>query len=79
LVIFSGREEDGRPALARHDRVAERQGRVLDIAATDVEGPGQRVRIGEHERIDLGLGELLLDAGELVGAGLAGDRRPDAP
>ena len=65
-------EEQARAALPGQDRIAERQGRVPHIAAAQVEGPGEVVRIGDDERVELRLRHLLADALELGGRGLAG-------
>ena len=40
-----------RPALARHQREREHHRRVRNVAAADVEQPGDRVRIADHERV----------------------------
>ena len=44
-------DEERRPAVLRHHREGQRQRRVRDIGAADVEGPGDRVRIGQHQRV----------------------------
>ena len=59
--------------LARHDRDRERERRVRDVAAADVEGPARRMRVGDDERVGLELGELGADALELVRGRLAGE------
>ena len=68
-------DEDGRPAVLRHQRVGQRQRRMRDVGAADVEGPGHRVRIRQHQRVDAELGDLGADAVELVGLRLAGELR----
>ncbi|MNL45930.1 hypothetical protein D3C87_1686090 [compost metagenome] len=45
---------------------------MFHVAATDIEGPGQRVRIGDDERVDLRLVERLADALKLGSGVLAG-------
>ena len=65
-------DEQRRAALARDDGEGERQRRVRDIGAADVEGPGDRVRIGHDERVGLELGDLGPDGRELGLGGLAG-------
>ena len=74
-------DEHGRPAVLRHQRVGERQRRVRDVGAADVERPGHRVRIGHHQRVGAQLGDLVADARELRRLGVAGEfqvvhRRP---
>ena len=51
---------------ARNDRERERQRRVGHVRAADIEGPGDRMRIGDHERVGLELLDLGADARELV-------------
>ena len=65
-------DEQRRAALARDDGEGERQRRVRDIGAADVEGPGDRVRIGDDQRVGLELGDLGPDGRELGLGGLAG-------
>ena len=65
-------EEQARPALPGQDRIAEGQGGVPHIAAAQVEGPGEVVRIGDDERVELRLRHLLADALELCRRRLAG-------
>ena len=69
---LGGIEEHGRAAALGDDRVAERQGRMGDVAAADVERPGEVVGIGDDKGADLVLAELLADARQLVLAALAG-------
>ena len=45
-------DEHGGAAVLRHQRVGQRQRRMRDVGAADVEGPGHRVRIRQHQRID---------------------------
>jgi len=59
-------------SFARHDRDSERERRMGDVAAADVEGPADRMRIRDHERVGLEPGELGADAVELLGRRLAG-------
>ena len=59
-------DEDGRPAVLRHQRVGERQRRVRDVGAADVERPGDVVRIGHHQRVGAQFGDLVADARELA-------------
>ena len=68
-------DEDGGAAFAWHDRVGERQGRMADVGAADVEGPGDRVRIGDQQRVDAESGQRGRDPGKLVGGRLARDAR----
>ncbi len=60
-------------ALARQYRERERQRRVGHVGAADVEGPGDRLRVGDDERVGLGLGDLGLHPRELRGGALAGE------
>ena len=53
-----------RPALARDHREGQRQRGVRHVRAADVEGPGDRVRIGHHQRVGLELCDLGADQRE---------------
>ena len=66
-------DEDGRPAVLRHQGVGQRQRRMRDVGAANVERPGHRVRIRHHQRIDLEPGDLGADPDQLVGLRLAGE------
>ena len=72
-------EEHRRAPLGRDHRIAERQRRMRDVAAADVEGPGEVVRVRDHERVELRLRELFPDARELRLARLAGKLRRVRP
>ena len=61
------------PPLGRNDGEGQRQRRVLHVGAADVEEPGDRIRLGQHGRAGPRLRQRLLDIGELVGGGTAGD------
>ena len=62
-----------RAALARNDGGRERQRRMADVGAADVEGPGHRVRIGDDQRVGAQICDLGLDARELGVGLLAGE------
>jgi len=74
-------DEQSRPPLVRNDGEGARQRRVRDIGAPHVEGPGRRMRIGNHDGV----------GAQLVFGALAGEahivqrhraerrRRPVAP
>ena len=78
-------------ALARHGGEGQRQRRVRDIVAADVEGPGDVLRVRHHQHVGARLGDLGLDAAQFVNGALAGElnvvkldrgrrrRRPVAP
>ena len=68
-------DEHGRAAVLRHQRVGQGQRRVRDIGAADVEGPGHRVRIRQHQRVDAKFADLLADIFELFRLGFAGELR----
>ena len=72
---FSMIDEHGRAAVLRHQRVGQRQRRMRDVGAADVEGPGHRMRIRQHQRIGAELCDLAADAPELVGLRFAGELR----
>jgi hypothetical protein len=75
-----GIEIESGQAVPGDDRVTERQRRVADIAAPQVECPGEVVRVRHHEGIDPALGHLLPDAVELGMRRLSGEAarmRPD--
>ena len=60
-------------ALAVKNRVAQHHGRIGDIGAADVESPGDRIGLGQHDGIGGGLFEVRRDIGELVLRALAGE------
>ena len=62
-----------RPALARNEREGERQRRMRDVGAADVERPGDVLRVGHHQRVGAQLGDLAAHALELVGRAFAGE------
>ena len=69
LVVELGAVDiERRPALARDQREGERQRRMRHVGAADVEGPGDVLRIGHHQRIGAQLGQFGAHALELVGA-----------
>ena len=68
-------DEYGRPAVLGYQRIGQRQRGMGDVGAADVEGPGHRVRIRQHERVDAELVDLLPNAPELIGLGFAGKAR----
>ena len=51
LLSLRAVDIERRPAVLRHDGEGERQRRVRDVGAADVEGPGDGVRIGDHQRV----------------------------
>ena len=63
------------PAVFRHQRIGQRQRRMRDVGAADVEGPGHRVRIRQHQRIDAEAHDLEVNALELLGFRFAGKLR----
>ena len=67
-------EHDG-AAVLRHQRIGQRQRRMRDVGAADVEGPGHRMRIRQHQRFDPEARDLEPDPLELVGFRLAGELR----
>ena len=60
-------------ARGRHDREGERHRIVCDVAAADVEQPGDRIGQRQDDRVLLVGGELLLQLGQLVGGRDAGE------
>ena len=62
-----------RPSLLRHDGEGERQRRVRDVGAADVEGPGHGVRIGDHQRVGAEVADLGADLVELRVRRFAGE------
>ena len=78
-------------ALRRHDGECNRQRRVRDVAAADVEGPGHRMRIGDHQSVgaqvcDFGADTVELGTGVFAGIaeivqrhGACGQCRPVGP
>ena len=68
-------DEHNGAAVLRHQRVGQGQRRVRDVGAADVEGPGHRVAVRQHQRIDAQFGDLQPDALELLGLDLAGKLR----
>ena len=65
-------DEDGGAAVLRHQRVGQRQRRMRDVGAADVEGPGHGVAVRQHQRVDAELGDLEPDPLQLLGFDLAG-------
>ena len=49
---FAVIDEHGRAAILRHQRIGQGQRRMRDVGAADIESPGHRVRIRQHQRID---------------------------
>ena len=70
-----GLEEQARLALARNERIAERDRRMGDVGAAQVEGPGQSVRVADQQRVGL---EGSGDARQLFHGAFAGMARRDA-
>ena len=68
-------DEHGGTAVLRHQRVGQRQRRVRDVGAADVEGPGHRVAVRQHQRIDAELADFQPDPLQLLGFDLAGKLR----
>ena len=68
-------DEYGWPAVLRHQRIGQRQRRMRDVGAADVEGPGHRMGIRQHQRVDAEPFDLAADALELVALGFAGKLR----
>ena len=66
---------ESRPALARHEGEGEHHRRVRNIAAADVEQPGDRMRIADHERVGGSLLDRAAHAREFL---LARSRRRSA-
>ncbi len=65
-------DEYGRPAVLRHQRIGERQRRVRDVGAADVERPRHRVRVGHHQRVGAQFDDLVANARELRRFSFAG-------
>ena len=61
------------PSRLRNDGEGERQRRVGDVRAADVEGPSDGMGIRDDQRVGAQLHELGADAGELVLLRLAGE------
>ena len=68
-------DEDGGPAVLRHQRVGQRQRRVRHVGAADVEGPGHRVAVRQHQRVDAEPCDLQPDPLQLFGLDFAGKLR----
>ena len=68
-------DEDDGAAILRHQRVRQRQRRMRDVGAADVEGPGHRVAVRQHQRVDAELDDLEPDPLQLLGFDLAGKLR----
>ena len=68
VVELAAVDIERRPALARDEREGERQRRMRDVGAADVERPGDVLRIGHHQRVGAQLFQFGADALELVGA-----------
>ena len=72
---FAVIDEHRGPAVLRHQRIGQRQRRMRDVGAADVEGPRHRVRIRQHQRLDAESCDLQPDPLELVGLRFAGKLR----
>ena len=72
---FAVVDEHGRTAVFRHQRVGQRQRRMRDVGAADVESPGHCVRIRQHQRIDAELCNFQPDTLQFLGFDLAGKLR----
>ena len=68
-------DEHGWPAVLRHQRVGQRQRRMRDVGAADVEGPGHCVGIRQHQRVDAKPFDLAADALKLFALAFAGKLR----
>ncbi len=66
-------EIERRLALARHHGEGERQRRMRDIAAANVEGPGDVLRVRDDQHVGAQLADLALDAAQFVGGAFAGE------
>ena len=64
---FAVIDEDDGAAVLRHQRIGQRQRRMRDVGAADVEGPRHRVRIRQHQRVDAKPHDFEANALELVG------------
>ena len=60
-------DEQCRTARRRHDGEGERHGRVLDVAAANIEQPADGIRRGEQHGVLLVLGQRRLHVGDLLG------------
>src|SRR5262245_62851576 len=63
--LLTAVDEQRRTALARDDGERERQRRVRDIGAADVEGPGDGVRVRYDQRVRFQLRDLGTDGRKL--------------
>ena len=73
IVELAARQIKRRAALARNDREGERQRRMRDVGAADIERPGDVLRIRHNQCVATQLHQLGPDAHELVGRAFAGE------
>ena len=67
VVADLGRiDEERRPARRRHDGEGERDRRVLDVAAPDIEQPGDGIEQGEEHGVGLLRREQRLHVADLL-------------
>jgi hypothetical protein len=62
-----------RPAFARYHRESQRQRRMGNVGAADVESPGDVLRVRHHQRVGTKFPQLGADGLELVGGVLTGE------
>ena len=74
--LLRGDEQIG-GAVVMDQREGQRDRRMLDVLAADVEGPGDRIERGEHRRVGLLLVQPVGHLLPLGGRGLAGEARRD--
>ena len=65
---FAVIDEDGGTAVLRHQRVGQRQRRVRDVGAADIEGPRHRVRVRQHQRVGAELCDFACGSGSSFSA-----------
>ena len=66
VADFGRIDEQGRAPRGRHDGEGERDRRVLEIAAPDIEQPGDRIEQGQKHGVDIALLEVRLHVADLV-------------
>jgi hypothetical protein len=67
VVELVGSDEQVGGAVRAYDRIGECDGGVVDVAAADVERPGDRIERGEDDRVGVVLGQPVGDFRALLG------------